>query len=185
MEYIYQIDPATNKRIGKISRKEAHKHGILHETIHCWIVNQKGEVLLQHRSKEKSQYADYYHLSIGGHVEYGDSAKETVLKEAEEELGIEFDKSKLTLLFDMQENVTVPEDGSSDNEYRTIWGYVLTDEKLGYLQTEEVESVLWMDMDEFEKEIRDGDLYSKMLPHSKEYYLKAISKVRELFNNTK
>jgi len=135
---------------------------------------------LQYRSKNKSQYANCFHTSVAGHVSFGDSAKETVIKEAEEEIGLKMDKLKLTHMFDIEEALVVPETEEVDNKYRTVWGYVFEDENINILKSEEVESLKWLDIAKFEDGIKDGTWYSKMLQHDKSYYLKVIKHLNQL-----
>lgn len=178
MEYINQVDPKTGKFVQKVARDLAHKEGICHEVIHCWVINKNRKVLLQYRSKQKSQYADCYHMAIGGHIEHGDSPLETVIKEGEEEMGIDIDEGSLRFLFNDSEKIVVPETGETDNEYRHIYLYNLMNEKYGDLDSAEVESLEWVSLNDLENMIRDEELYKQMLPHKKEYYYRVIEEIR-------
>jgi len=87
-----------DKIIGEDTRESVHKKGLLHREVHVWIYNNKGEVLLQKRSLNKDTFPGLWDASVGGHVEMGDSYKQSAIKEAKEEIGIIIDKNKLVLI---------------------------------------------------------------------------------------
>lgn len=51
------------------------------------LMNSKGKIVLQRRSKIKKENANLFDKTIGGHVEEDDSYEVTVIKECSEELG--------------------------------------------------------------------------------------------------
>jgi isopentenyldiphosphate isomerase len=81
----------------KVTRAHAHQHGIPHEAVHLWLLKRKKSdtfLLFQHRASHKGTYPDCLDISVGGHVPYGLEGGK-VAKEAREELGIDFDESRL------------------------------------------------------------------------------------------
>ncbi len=58
------------------------------EIIDVLIINRKGELLIQKRSKNKSHNPGLLDKSIGGHVKHGDSVEHTLIVETVEELQI-------------------------------------------------------------------------------------------------
>ena len=74
-----------------IERTIAHKTGIRHRTSHVWIVrkcNDKVEILLQKRCKDKDSFPGCYDISSAGHIQQGDDFVPSALRELEEELGL-------------------------------------------------------------------------------------------------
>lgn len=65
-----------------------HDKSLIHRAINIVITNQKGEILLQKRSKQKDLYPSLFGMSVGGHVNKGESYEQTALREMKEELGI-------------------------------------------------------------------------------------------------
>jgi isopentenyldiphosphate isomerase len=57
-------------------------------TASLWITNSKGEVLLARRKFDKKVDPGKWAEAVGGTVEGDDSYEDTVIREAEEELGI-------------------------------------------------------------------------------------------------
>lgn len=65
-----------------------HDKGLIHRAIGVILFNDKGEILLQKRSKHKDLNPGKYTISVGGHVTKGQSYEEAAMREMQEELGI-------------------------------------------------------------------------------------------------
>jgi isopentenyl-diphosphate delta-isomerase len=57
-------------------RSQVHKDGDWHKTIHVWIAQPDGQVLIQRRSKQKTEYPYLWDASSAGHVSFGETSKE-------------------------------------------------------------------------------------------------------------
>ncbi len=99
--------------IGEATRKEIHQKGLLHREIHVWFITPNGEIIFQHRAKDKDTYPDLLDATVGGHVEIGDGYEKTALKEIEEETGIRADSKNLHFLKKLRTR-------SEDNMTKTI-----------------------------------------------------------------
>lgn len=89
MELIDILNPDGSPAGFNSSRKKAHADGLYHKSIHLWIVNSQGELLIQKRSLSKTAHAGLWDISCAGHVESGDTPEFTVIKETKEELGLD------------------------------------------------------------------------------------------------
>lgn len=89
------------KEIGKAPREEAHRKGLLHQVVHCWVAaRQEEEIWLyfQQRSFEKKDFPGLYDLAVGGHIDAGEEATEALLREMREEIGVVPQKDRLRYL---------------------------------------------------------------------------------------
>jgi mutator protein MutT len=74
---------------GKASRETCHNGSfLLHPVVHLHIINSKGEVFLQKRADNKDIQPGKWDTSVGGHVDYGETISEALVREVREELGI-------------------------------------------------------------------------------------------------
>ena len=137
MEYLQVFDKNKNVLNEKVSRleKENLPSGKYFMVILIFIQNEKGEFLLQKTSKSRNSCV----ATTGGHVTYGYTSIETVIKECKEELGIDVLKSKISHVSTLQDNNCFLE---------TYYTKMELEVDSLILQKEEVESVRWYTQEE-------------------------------------
>ena len=84
--------------IGKDTRENVHKNGLLHREIHVWFITPDGKIIFQHRAKDKDTYPDLLDATVGGHVDLGMTYDNTAIKETLEETGVNVDINDLHFL---------------------------------------------------------------------------------------
>ena len=90
MEEYIDILNENGELTGEIrTKREVHELGLWHRAVHIWILNPKGELLLQQRAEQKENYGGYWDISAAGHVSAEETSIESALREIEEELGVE------------------------------------------------------------------------------------------------
>ena len=154
MELFDIIDENGDPTGQTIERSIAHAEGIPHRTAHIWIIrrgNEKTEILLQKRSRNKDSFPGKFDTSSAGHIQAGDEPMESALRELEEELGIHAEPADLQFAGKFPISFAREFHGKlfRDEEIAFVYIYkesVNTDELV--LQTEEVESVQWFDLEE-------------------------------------
>ncbi len=88
-----------NQPTGRIvDRETAHKRGLRHREVVAWIMNLKGEVLLEQRALTK-QHSPGKWSPCAGHVDSGEEMLPAMLRELAEELGVVVRPEQLELLF--------------------------------------------------------------------------------------
>ena len=146
-------------------RSVAHSTGIMHRTAHVWVVRKnrsgKWEVLLQKRSAQKATFPLCYDTSSAGHVAAGDSCEAAARRELLEELGIDADPEDLIFVdrFDSGEVKEVFHGKYyHDRDISFVYAYHKeVDADTLQLQTEELDSVCWMDFDTCRFLVEQGD----------------------------
>jgi isopentenyldiphosphate isomerase/intracellular septation protein A len=74
---------------GKAPRSVVHGNPqLLHPVVHLHVFNQKGELFLQKRSKDKEVAPGLWDTAVGGHVRVEETIEQALWREAREELGI-------------------------------------------------------------------------------------------------
>ncbi len=75
--------------IGVATRGECHNGSrLLHPVVHLHVFNSRGEVYLQKRPAWKDIQPDKWDTSVGGHIDYGETPEQALVREVREELGI-------------------------------------------------------------------------------------------------
>ena len=107
-----------------------------------WIINEKEEILIAKRSKNKFHFPNIWGPSAAGSHEEGETYESNIIKEAKEEIGINLDKF-----------VAGPKRRESDNHEffnQYFFTQVPSDTKF-ILQESEVDEVKWVSL----KELKD------------------------------
>ncbi len=129
---------------------ELHSSGVYHQSVHVWLVNAKGEILVQKRSALSFIYAGYWDISVAGHASSGHSALETAQKETEEEVGLVLPPEAFCHILSFRGGVELLEGAFKDNEFVDVY-VVESDAKIeDFVFTDgEVSAVRWLDRDTF------------------------------------
>ena len=136
-----------------VNRETAHLKGVRHRTSHLWLLRKKDgkiEILLQKRSQNKS-FPGCYDISSAGHIPAGDEFRESAIRELKEELGAAAAESDLIYCGDKY--ITWDDEFFGkpyhDRQYtRVFMMWLDLDEEEFTLQAEEVDDVLWMDLEQ-------------------------------------
>jgi isopentenyl-diphosphate Delta-isomerase len=94
-EEFLEVVNEDNQVVGILSRKEIHKKGFRHRSVHLFIFNTKGDLYLQKRSPSKDQYPEHWDTSAAGHTDPGESPLEAAQRELWEELGLEVELTEV------------------------------------------------------------------------------------------
>ena len=162
MEILDIVDEYGNPTGKTVERKKAHEEGIMHRTSHVWLLRKKQgkfQVLLQKRSETKESFPGCYDISSAGHIPAGVDFVESAIRELQEELGISASADELIFCGDR----TVIWDDCicgkpyHDRQYTRVFILWLDIEEGEFiLQKEEVDGVLWMDLDECFAAVRNN-----------------------------
>ncbi len=150
--------------IGAIDKDVAHKEGRLHRSIHLWIINDNGEILLQYRCGDKKLYPNTWDVSVGGHVSTQENSIDALSREAKEELGIDLDLGSIEYLETFHERLRYDDIDSNELVDVFIARQNIKKEDI-VLQKEEVADARWVSIEEFFRMLQNNQL----LPHEKEY----------------
>jgi len=113
----------SGKIIGEETREHIHNQGLLHREIHVWFYTPKGEIIFQHREKDKDTYPDLLDATVGGHVEMGSDYENTALQELAEETGVKIEKNNLAFIQMIRSKTFDITTNKTNNVIRAIYAY--------------------------------------------------------------
>jgi len=169
---------------GTALRSEIHSKGLLHQVVHCWIVDEASEekwIYFQQRSREKKDFPGMYDISAAGHIDIGEEAEVAVKRETQEEIGILINSTSLKFIGNIREEMQ--RDNFFNNEMCYVYLYSMRNPKfeIGH----EVEKMVKISFNEFKKWILEDSKKIRALsidgefkiilkseyfcPHNKEY----------------
>ncbi len=152
MEPLYVINE-NGTVLGLTDRNIVHQKGLLHLAVQCWVMNEKGEVLIQRRSATKDKSAGKWDVSFGGHcTAVSDTTaifSANVIKEGQEELGLTLTTDDIVKLGEVRYT-------SQNNNNRELLGVFLVNctRQTNFSFTDgEVCDVKWVNIAELEQNI--------------------------------
>lgn len=160
MEEILDIYTRDGEHLGSKEKSICHSNnpGVYHKPVWIWIINSKGQILLQKRAKTKKNFPDLWDMPSAGHVSAGESSIQGAIRETEEELGLKTVESDYIFVGGFV----------ADISWELAQIYLLkTDKDISdmKLQVEEVAEVKWVNLEEF-KELFYS---SEFVPFADEY----------------
>ncbi len=149
-----------------LPRDRVHAEGHWHRTVHVWVYNSQGEILVQKRHHAKDSYPGRWDVSSAGHISAGEPVKTSAARELSEELGIEVGESDLVYLFDQEQKEIRPAEKFFDNEIASVFAVRsdVTIDKMA-LQESEVTAVRFISTETLAKESQTD----AFVPHIAEY----------------
>lgn len=165
-----------------IDRAEAHLEGIMHRTSHVWLLrnrDDKTQILLQKRCSTKDSFPGCFDISSAGHIPAGCGFEESAVRELKEELGIDVCEEELifcgdrTIVWD-NEFRGVPFHDRQYSRVFCIWNDM--SEEAFVLQKEEVECVLWTELDDCIDAVRSDRIRHCIFPEELEMVKRTAEK---------
>lgn len=103
------LDEQGHKTGQLLDRDTVHAQELWHEVVNVWIINSKGEVLLQLRGHEVDLNPDVWDVAIGTHVRPGEEPLAAAQRCLQTELGVTIVPENLKHLFNIQSANSVGE----------------------------------------------------------------------------
>lgn len=123
MELVDIYDCFGEKTGEKVSKLKAHEEGLFHKAVHVWIINKKGEVLVQRRNSNKETFPNMLDISFAGHIQSEETNIEAIKREGKEELGLDIELEKLKYLFTYKKEWVIKENSYFENEFDDVFLY--------------------------------------------------------------
>lgn len=87
-EDLLQLVDEEDRDIGSAPRGRVHREGLPHRSVHVAVSDGHGRLLLQKRSLGKDVAPGKWDISVGGHLDPGESYLEAAHRECGEEIGL-------------------------------------------------------------------------------------------------
>lgn len=180
MEEYIDIVTKEGKPTGTSAPKsEIHQKGHYHNTAHIWFYTNNGEVLLSQRSAKKDICPLMWDVSVAGHIDAGETAKQAAVRETKEEIGYEISESDLKWI-GVFECFQSYDNGIKDNEFHNTFIAELNVPLSGLSpQVEEVEALKLISLSEFERLIKNIGEDNHFVPSNKSYYQFVLEQLKK------
>lgn len=133
-EEIFDVVNERDEVIGRQTRREVHRLGLMHRAVHVLVFNRCGQVFLQKRSLLKDRQPGLWDSSASGHLDSGESYDACAIRELREEIGLSLPGPPRRLF-------KLAASPATDQEH--VWVYRCEAEGPFTLQPEEIERGDW------------------------------------------
>lgn len=148
---IWDILDGNGNLTGKtIVRGETLKEGEYHLAVHIWIVNDKGEFLIQKRADNLELLPGMW-AATGGSAVSGEDSITAALRELQEELGIRLNRGEISKVVRIKRK----------DSFADVWlvkANISLDEVT--LQKEEVSAVAWVSSEGIKQLVKEGKFHN-------------------------
>lgn len=159
-----------------VLKSEAHRKGLLHQSVHIWLYNLKGEILIQKRNTNKDVYPNYWDVSVAGHIGAGENVTLAAVREIEEEIGLIITAEDLIPVEGVIDQKTHA-NGIIDHEYHHVFFCELKEDRSNLtLQQEEVAEIRWIHFEQLARLIQK----EVFVPHPTLYIDNVIDMLKTL-----
>jgi isopentenyl-diphosphate delta-isomerase type 1 len=117
MEEQFEVFDEAGRPLGVAARSTVHREGLWHRAANVFVFRSDGRLLIQRRQTNKDLWPGAWDVSVGEHLQPGESFEQGALRGLHEELGI--DGVVLEPLGTMRRSrLEVPEAGMKDYEFQ-------------------------------------------------------------------
>ena len=139
--------------VGRATRAYCHGGSMaLHPVVHLHVIDAEGRIYLQKRSMRKDIAPGKWDTSVGGHVDFGESLSDAVVREAREELGLHIAPEDCRFLFQYV--------WQSSRERELVTAFALTSEVTPQPDHDEVDEGQYFTLPELES-LRGQGFYTE------------------------
>jgi len=135
VEYFDVVD-CEDQVIGCRTRAEVHRENLLHRSVHVIVMNDEGQVFLQHRAPHRDNNPDLWDTSVAGHLQTGEDYDQAMVREVAEEIGVMVECTP-ERLFKLQ--------ACALTDYEFCWVYRLVHNGPFVIDTHEAVEARWFD----------------------------------------
>ena len=176
MELLDVVDDENNLTGKTEDREKIHQNCLWHREVGIWIMNEKGELLIQKRSANKKQAPNKWCITAG-HVDAGQEPSNVAIREVFEEIGLQLKEKEIEFLFVIKKSKKLSET-QYNNNFQYIY-FAKTNRKISeyIIQEEELSELKYISIEELEKVIENKD--EKYTFSKSEYFEKLIEILKE------
>ncbi|MDP6922673.1 MAG: NUDIX domain-containing protein [Lutibacter sp.] len=178
-EWVDILDANAEKTGKSCLKSHAHKKGLLHASVHLWIVNEHQEILIQQRATSKETFPGLWDVSVAGHVASGESPEKAVVRETEEEIGLLIKPRDLVYIGTVNNKIEHHPSLIDHELHHVYYCQVNIETNSCTLQKTEVAAIRLVPLEQLRTDIikNKGDF----APHGKDYYPWVLQSIKDTF----
>jgi isopentenyl-diphosphate delta-isomerase len=164
------LDDQGHKTGQLMKRADVHEQQLWHEVANVWIMNNRGDVLLQLRGPHVDLQPNVWDVAVGTHVRPGEDPTVAAQRSLKEELGLTITIDQLKHLFNIQSA-----NAMGEGRFHKVLGHVFLlkrDIDLAdcTVDTKKITELAWKPMMQVMAEVGGSDTAGNYFPRAGTYY---------------
>ncbi len=171
MEYLDIVNENDELTGETKDRDYVYNNNLYHRCASCWVLNHKGEILLQRRALTKKEKPGIW-SKTGGHVSAGETVIDAIKREIKEEIGLSLEDEDLFFMKKFK----------CTNPNFFLYNYIaLTDKNIEdyKLQLEELDKIEYYKIEDLENEIKSENKLFDFYYWETEEFLEQIKELKK------
>lgn len=165
-----------------LPRSQVHDQELWHNIALVWIYNTQGEVLLQHRSADRNVFPNTWDVSASGHIQSGDSAIATVVRELRECISLQVGPSELSHIGSVTDQFPLISSKIHREHAIVFLGHRDINLERLELQSSDTDGARWMNLRELAADMDNPETRSQYSSRNPEVYRLALEAIWNLTN---
>jgi len=167
----YEVLNDQGHKTGEVlDRITMHQQELWHGVVNVWIINMRGEILMQLRAPGVELSPNVWDVTVGTHLRPNESTTDAALRGVHTELGLEFTTEDLKHLFNIQCANPMP-----NGTTHKVFGHVYminkdVDLKTLHFNPEKITRFAWFRLDELMTGVGGTETKKKFFPRANNYY---------------
>jgi len=142
-----------DKVIGEMEKIRAHQLGVLHRAFSVFVLNSKGEMLMQQRALSKYHSGGLWTNTCCSHPRPGEDTLAAAKRRLKEEMGMELELKELgSFIYKTSKKTVGFEDGLTEHEYDHVFTAISDQDPV--INKEEVEDFKWMSIPDIKESLK-------------------------------
>jgi 16S rRNA (adenine1518-N6/adenine1519-N6)-dimethyltransferase len=139
---LLDVVDAANQVVGQATRRRIHDEGLMHRSVHVFVVDGAGRLYIQKRAEDKDTFPGAHDSSAAGHVNAGEDYHACAARELEEELGLTAETARMVQVGELS--------ASEENGWEHVRFYLCRTEAEPVPNPEEIAHGAFYTLDEVE-----------------------------------
>jgi isopentenyldiphosphate isomerase len=167
----YEVLDEHGHKTGEIlDRSTVHKRQLWHEVVNIWVINSKGELLMQLRAPDVELSPSVWDVTVGTHVRPGEAPSDAAIRGLQHELALTTTPDQLNHLFNVQNANPMP-NGSIHN----VFGHVFllqAEPDISQLKVDptKIAELKWVPLNQLMMDIGSEATKGQYFPRASNYY---------------
>lgn len=167
----YEVLDEQGHKTGQVlDRLTVHKKQLWHEVVNIWVINSKGELLMQLRAPKVELAPNVWDVTVGTHVRPQEAPVDAAIRGLQHELALPATAEDLKHLFNVQNANPMPE-GHTHN----VFGHVFllqADPDLAALHFDpnKIAELKWVPLNRLMMDIGNAETKKHYFPRAGNYY---------------